>query len=335
MTTGTMQAVIAEGKGGPEVLRTITCDIPRPGAQDVLIRVAVAGVNRPDIGQRTGALPVPADASAVLGLEVAGRVVNIGEGVNPDLIGQNVMALVKSGGYAQYVVAKAAQCLLVPDGLSLTQAAILPEGLFTLWHNLFDRGALASGDWVLIEGGASGIGTLGLQLAQAIGARVIVTAGGPEKCKRLAQMGAIALDYQQDDIAARVMDITAGQGVNVVLDILGGDAVNQHLFCMAPQGRHIGLSFMQGAMAPVDLGLVMGKGLWLSSSTMRPKSDEEKALICTQVKHRLLPLIAQKKVLGVLCRTFPLEQACQAHEFLESGSNFGKIALVVQEEAEK
>ena len=297
----------------------------------MLIRTAAAGVNRPDIMQRSGALPAPADVSDILGLEVAGTIEAVGAGVDPALIGSPVMALVKAGGYATRVLAMADQCLPVPEGISLTEAAILPEGLFTIWHNLFERGGLKTGDWVLIQGGASGIGTLALQLALAIGAKVIVTAGGPDKCARLEAMGAHAIDYRSADLAPEVLRLTGGVGVDVVLDILGGDAVNAHLACMAPGGRHIGLSFMTGMIAPVDLGLVMRKGLWLSSSTLRPKSDAEKAAIAAGVRDHLLPLIGPGKVRPVLSRALPLRDARAAHALLESGQNFGKIALVTDE----
>jgi len=326
--TQTMKAVIANAAGGPEVLRVVERPVAVPGPGEVLIRVAAAGVNRPDIMQRSGALPAPADASDILGLEVAGHVEAVGEGVDALPVGTPVMALVKSGGYAEAVVAKAGQCLPVPEGISLTEAAVLPEGLFTIWHNLFDRGGLGAGDRVLIEGGASGIGTLALQLALASGAEVIVTAGGPEKCAALEAMGVRTIDYRTADLTAEVLRLTGERGVDVVLDILGGDAVNRHLAAMAPGGRHIGLSFMAGMVAPVDLGLVMRKGLWLSSSTLRPKSDAEKAAIAQDVRSRLLPLIGPGKVRPVMSETFPLADAAAAHTLLESGRNIGKIALI-------
>lgn len=329
----TMKAVIAERPGGPEVLTSVDRPRPAPGPGEVLIRVAAAGVNRPDIMQRTGALPAPPGVSDVLGLEVAGDVVAIGEGADPALEGTQVMALLKAGGYAGHAVAQAGHCLPVPSGLSIDEAAVLPEGLFTIWHNVFDRGALRSGETVLIEGGASGIGTLALQLAQALGAKVIVTAGGAEKCARLAAMGADAIDYREGDLAEQVLRLTDGRGVDVVLDILGGDAVNKHLACMAPGGRHIGLSFMTGMIAPVDLGVLMRKGLWLSSSTLRPKSDAEKTQIADAVRDRLLPLLGPGKVRPVISRSFPLVDVADAHALLESGENVGKIVLTMGDAA--
>lgn len=327
-----MHAIIARTPGGPEVLTRVTRPIPAPQAGEVQIAVAAAGVNRPDIMQRSGALPAPAHLSDILGLEVAGRITAVADGVDPAQIGTPVMALVAAGGYAGHVVARADHCLPIPDGLDMVQAAVLPEGLFTIWHNLFDRGALHSGETVLIQGGASGIGTLALQLAQAWGAKVIVTAGGADKCARLAAMGAHAIDYRSADLVEEVLRLTGGRGVNVVLDILGGDMVNRHLACMAPGGRHIGLSFMTGMMAPVDLGLVMRKGLWLSSSTLRPKSDAEKSGIAEAVRTRLLPLIGPGKVMPILSQTFAVQDAAAAHRLLESGANFGKIALTMGED---
>lgn len=326
-----MQAIIATGTGGPEVLQLVERPVSVPRAGEVLIRTAAAGVNRPDLMQRTGTLPVPPDAPDVFGLEVAGEVVALGAGVDAALDGATVMALVKGGGYATHTLAMAAQCLPVPDGLSLQEAAALPEGLFTIWHNLFDRGALQPGTRVLIEGGAGGIGTLALQLARAWGADVIATAGGANKCARIETMGAKAIDYRTADLVDEVMCLTNGAGVDVVLDILGGDAVNRHLACMAPGGRHIGLSFMQGMIAPVDLGLVMRKGLWLSSSTLRPKSDAEKAAIADDVRAHLLPLVGAGKVRPVLSTALPLRQATDAHRLLESGENVGKIVLTCEE----
>lgn len=325
-----MTAVIAEKTGGPEVLQLVERPVPDAGSGEVRIRVAAAGVNRPDIMQRSGALPAPPDTSDILGLEVSGEIIEVGDGVTGWNTGDRVMALVKAGGYAEEVIAKADQCLPIPEGLSMEEAAVLPEGLFTLWHNLFDRGALRDGDRVLLQGGASGIGTLGLQLAKAWGAEVIVTAGNPEKCARLEEMGVTAINYRNADLTAEVMRLTGERGVDVVLDILGGDAINRHLACMAPGGRHIGLSFMTGMVAPVDLGLVMRKGLWLSSSTLRPKSDAEKSAIAKDVRAQLLPLLGPDKIRPILTKILPLQEVAAAHRLLESGDNFGKIALSIR-----
>jgi len=326
-----MRAMIAKTAGGPEVLELVERPVPQPDAAEVLIRTSAAGVNRPDILQRTGALPAPPNVSDILGLEVSGEITALGDGVDPALKGKAVMALVKAGGYAEYVIAKADQCLAIPEGLSAEEAAVLPEGLFTIWHNLFDRGNLRPGEHVLIQGGASGIGTLALQLAVAWGAKVIVTAGGPEKCARLTDMGVQTIDYRTEDLTGEVLRLTGNHGVDVVLDILGGEMINKHLACMAPGGRHIGLSFMSGMIAPIDLGLIMRKGLWLSSSTLRPKSDTEKSAIANQVRSHLLPLIGQGKVRPVMSDALPLSKAGNAHILLESGQNIGKIVLTMEE----
>ncbi|MGR3793480.1 NAD(P)H-quinone oxidoreductase [Vannielia sp. SX4] len=324
-----MKAITASQPGGPEVLEVTERPQPQPGPGEVLIEVAAAGVNRPDIMQRSGALPAPPGVTDILGLEVSGTVLAVGEGVQSPAVGDNVMALLNGGGYAECALASADLCLPVPEGLSLTEAAVLPEGLFTLWHNLFERGRLAPGETVLIHGGSSGIGTLGIQLALATGAQVITTAGGPEKCARLEAMGARAIDYRKGPHAEAVLDLTQGEGVNVVLDIVGGEALAQNLDCLAPEGRHVSLSFMAGPQAQVDLSKVMRKGLWLTSSTLRPKPAHEKARLSRAVRQHLLPLLGPGKVAPVLSRSFPLAEAAEAHRFLESGQNFGKIALQI------
>ncbi|QSY98042.1 NAD(P)H-quinone oxidoreductase (plasmid) [Rhizobium bangladeshense] len=328
-----MTAIVMETKGGPEVLKPVRRSVPRPATGEVLIAVAAAGVNRPDVVQRSGAVPAPVGVSNILGLEVAGRIVACGEAVGPALLGTEVMALVKAGGYASHVCARADHCLPIPSGLSIVEAAALPEGLFTIWHNLFDRGELRSGETVLLEGGASGIGTLALQLVKSVGGTVIATAGGPEKCARLAAMGVDAIDYHGSSANDLILAATGGRGVDVVLDILGGDAVNRHLEIMAEGGRHVGLSFMAGATASIDLGLVMRKGLWLTSSTLRPKSDAEKASIARSVIKHLLPLLGPNAVRPVISSVLPLDKAADAHRLLESGKNFGKIVLQMPEAA--
>jgi len=330
---GEMTAVVAETRGGPDVLKPVRRSVTRPAAGEVLIAVAAAGVNRPDAMQRSGAVPAPPGVSDILGLEVAGRIVACGEAVERSLLGAEVMALVKAGGYASHVCARADHCLPIPTGLSSVEAAALPEGLFTIWHNLFERGELRSGETVLLEGGASGIGTLALQLVRSIGGTVIATAGGPEKCARLAEMGGYAVDYRGSSVNDLILAATGGRGVDVVLDILGGDAVNRHLAIMAEGGRHVGLSFMTDANACIDLGLVMSKGLWLTSSTLRPKSDAEKASIARSVIKHLLPLLGPNAVRPIISSVLPLERASDAHRLLESGKNFGKIVLQIPEAA--
>ncbi|MGZ9811686.1 NAD(P)H-quinone oxidoreductase [Pseudoroseicyclus sp. H15] len=324
-----MKAIAATKPGGPEVLTLVERPMPEPGPGEVLIEVAAAGVNRPDVMQRSGALPAPPGVTDILGLEVAGTVVAVGQGVQTPAIGARVMALLTGGGYATHAIAAAECCLPVPDGLDMAEAAVLPEGLFTLWHNLFERGGLRAGDTVLIHGGASGIGTLGLQLALATGAQVIATAGGADKCARLTEIGASAIDYRAGDFVPHVQERTGGQGVNVVIDIVGGDYLGRNLDCLAPGGRHVSLSFMAGPVAEVDLSKVMRKGLWLTSSTLRPKPAHEKARIARDVAAHLLPLIGPGRVRPVLSRRFSLEEAGDAHAWLEGGDNFGKIVLEV------
>lgn len=320
----TMPAVVARATGGPEMLTLVERAVPVPGPGEVLIEVASAGVNRPDLMQRSGTLPLPPGVTDVLGLEAAGRVV----GGEPALMGSEVMALVAGGGYAGYVVAKAAHCLPLPEGVTPTEGGALPEGLFTVWHNLFERGRLAPGETVLVHGAASGIGTTAIQMALACGARVIGTVGSAEKAAAVAALGAEAIDYRAQDFVAAVADLTGGAGVDVVLDIVGGPYVARNLEVLAYGGRHVGLSFMQGAVVPLDLGIVMRKGLYLTSSTLRPRSVEEKAAIARGVARHVLPLVRAGKVRPVIWRTLPLAEAAEAHRLLEANANIGKVVLL-------
>ncbi|KZD23837.1 NAD(P)H-quinone oxidoreductase [Tardiphaga robiniae] len=320
----TMQAIIATQAGGPEVLTLVERPVPVPGPGEVLIEVAAAGVNRPDLMQRSGAVPLPPGVTDVLGLEVAGRVV----GGDAALQGQAVMALVKGGGYARYCIAKASHCLAVPEGLTMAQAAALPEALFTVWHNLFERGRLSKGETVLVHGGASGIGTVAIRMAIARGATAIATVGSDAKKKAVEALGAIAINYRTDDFVVATRDATAGRGVDVVLDIVGGSYVARNLDALAPGGRHVSLSFMEGGVVPIDLGLVMRKGLYLTSSTLRPKSDEEKTAIAAALRAEVLPLVASGEVRPLVWRPLPLSQAAQAHRILEANENIGKVLLL-------
>lgn len=323
MTT-TMQAIIATQAGGPDVLAQVEWPLPVPGLGDVLIEVAAAGVNRPDLMQRSGAVQLPAGVTDVLGLEVAGRVV----GGDAALQGQAVMALVKGGGYARYCVAKASHCLAVPEGLTMGQAAALPEALFTVWHNLFGRGRLTKGEAVLVHGGASGIGTIAIRMAIVRGAMAIATVGSDAKKKAVEALGAIAINYRSEDFVTAARDATGGRGVNVVLDIVGGSYVARNLDALAPGGRHVSLSFMEGGVVPIDLGLVMRKGLYLTSSTLRPKSDEEKTAIASVLRAEVLPLVASGAIRPLIWRTLPLSEAAQAHRILEANENIGKVLLL-------
>jgi putative PIG3 family NAD(P)H quinone oxidoreductase len=307
----TMQAIIATQAGGPDVLAQVERPVPVPGPGEVLIEVAAAGVNRPDLMQRSGAVPLPPAVTDILGLEVAGRVI----GGDAALQGQTVMALVKGGGYARYCIAKASHCLAAPEGLTMEQAAALPEALFTVWHNLFERGRLAKGETVLVHGGASGIGT-------------IATVGSDAKKKAVEALGAIAINYRTDDFVVAARDATAGRGVDVVLDIVGGSYVARNLDALASGGRHVSLSFMEGGVVPIDLGLVMRKGLYLTSSTLRPKSDEEKTAIAAALRAEVLPLVASGVVRPLIWRQLPLGDAAQAHCILEANENIGKVLLL-------
>ena len=324
-----MNAVIARQPGGPEVLEQVQRAVPQPSAGEVLIRVANAGVNRPDIMQRNG-MPLPPGITDVLGLEVSGTVVAQGAGVESPAIGAPVMALLNGGGYADYCVARAELCLSVPENLPLAQAAGVPEAAFTVWHNLFELGRMQPGESVLIHGAASGVGTFAIQCAQACGARVIATAGGTDKIRALRQLGVgRAIDRHSEDFVAVILEETQGRGVDIVLDNVGGDYVASNLSILAPGGRHVSLSFMQGAKIELDLQLVMRKGLSLTSSTLRPKSPVEKMRLAQRISRHLLPLIAAGKITPILHQTLPLAQAADAHRILEANTNIGKVLLQV------
>lgn len=324
-----MNAIVARQPGGPEVLAQVERNVPQPGPGEVLIRVASAGVNRPDILQRNG-MPLPPGVTDVLGLEVSGTVAALGEGVDSFAPGAPVMALLNGGGYAGYCVARAELCLSVPENLSFAQAAGVPEAAFTVWHNLFELGRLLPGETVLIHGAASGVGTFAIQCAQACGARVVATAGGAEKVAALRQLGVWrAIDRHSEDFVAIILEETQGRGVDVVLDNVGGDYVARNLSVLASGGRHVSLSFMQGAKIELDLQQVMRKGLLLTSSTLRPKSAAEKARLAQCISKHLLPLIAAGKIAPVVYHTVPLAQAADAHRILEANANIGKVLLEV------
>lgn len=324
-----MNAIIARQPGGPEVLTQVERNVPQPGPGEVLIRVASAGVNRPDILQRNG-MPLPPGVTDVLGLEVSGTVAALGAGANSLTPGAPVMALLNGGGYAGYCVARAELCLPVPENLPLAQAAGVPEAAFTVWHNLFELGRLQPGETVLIHGAASGVGTFAIQCAQACGARVVATAGGAEKIAALRRLGVWrAIDRHSEDFVAVILEETQGRGVDVVLDNVGGDYVARNLSVLASGGRHVSLSFMQGAKIELDLQQVMRKGLILTSSTLRPKSAAEKARLAQCISKHLLPLIAAGKIAPVVYQTVPLAQAADAHCILEANANIGKVLLAV------
>ncbi|MGU3305210.1 NAD(P)H-quinone oxidoreductase [Pseudomonas sp. M5A4_2d] len=324
-----MKAVIAREPGGPDVLHLVERPVPTPQAGEVLIRVAAAGVNRPDLMQRSGA-PIPPGATDVLGLEAAGTVVAVGSGVDEFAPGDAVMALLNGGGYAEYCLAHAAHCLPVPAGLSLQHAAGVPEAAFTVWHNLFELGRLRTGDTLLIHGAASGVGSFAVQCAQAAGARVIATAGGPQKVAMLQTLGVWrAVDRHSEDFVDVVNHLTEGRGVDVVLDNVGGAYVARNLAALAMGGRHVSLAFLQGAHIELDLQVLMRKNLSLTSSTLRPKSHAEKARLAVCIRSRFLPWLACGAVRPQIHAQLPLLQAAEAHQLLEANANVGKVLLTV------
>lgn len=323
-----MRHIAMTAPGGPEVLTLATGPVPRPAAGEVLIRVAAAGINRPDILQRTGNYPPPPGASPILGLEVSGAVAALGPEVTGLNEGDEVCALVAGGGYAEYCVAPAPQCLPVPKGVSLVDAAGLPETFFTVWSNVFDRGRLGRGESFLVHGGSSGIGTTAIQLAHAFGARVFATAGSPEKCAVCRDLGAErAIDYRQEDFVAVLKEATQGRGVDVILDMVGGPYVEKNLRSLAPEGRLVQIAFLQGSKVTLDLAHLMVRRQTLTGSTLRPRPVADKAAIARNLRDKVWPLIEAGKVRPVIDRTFPLADAAAAHRLMESSTHIGKILL--------
>ena len=324
----TMIAIEISSPGGPEVLVPTNRPLPHPGMGELLIEVAAAGINRPDLLQRMGAYPPPPGASDLPGLEVAGIVVALGLGVHGFKLGDQVCALLAGGGYAQYAAAPAAQCLPVPAGLSLIEAASLPETCFTVYTNMVDRGRLKSGDVVLVHGGSSGIGVTAIQMARALGARVFATAGSFDKTHACETLGAErGINYRLEDFVEIVKSATGGQGVDIILDMVGGDYVQRNLGCAAVDGRIVNIAFLRGARVEVDLSLVMHKRLTLTGSTLRPRSVEEKGVIARHLKKHIWPLIEGGQIKPVVHQTFPLAQAADAHRLMDSSAHIGKIVL--------
>ncbi|WP_233272883.1 NAD(P)H-quinone oxidoreductase [Paraburkholderia acidisoli] len=324
-----MQAVVAREPGGPEVLALAERAVPAPGPGQVLLRVRAAGVNRPDIMQREGrAKPAPG-VTDVLGLEACGEVAACGPGVRRFAPGARVMALLPGGGYAPWCLADASHCLPVPAALDDAEAAALPEGLFTVWHNLFELGALKMGETVLIHGAAGGIGTLAIRMAHAAGATVIATAGRNERLPALREMGAsLALSYRETDFVAACREATQGRGVDIVLDMVGGDYVRRNLEALSFGGRHLSLSFLQGSQVNLELLTLMQKQVSLHSSTLRPQSDDEKSRMARLIERHVLPLVADGRVRPRVQQRIALAEAAEAHRLLESGDVFGKLVLV-------
>lgn len=326
----TMKAMGFDSPGGPEVLRAEVLAVPQPAAGEVLIQVAYAGVNRPDVAQRQGNYPPPKGASPIPGLEISGRIVALGEGVDEAMLGQPVCALVAGGGYAEYCLADVRHCLPVPDALSLAEAAALPETLFTVWHNVFERGWVKDGETILVHGGTSGIGTMAITLGRLFGVTVIVTCGGAAKCARALDIGAAhAIDYTAQDFVAEVARITGGHGVNMVLDMVSGDYLPRNLKCLAEDGRHVTIALLGGAMAEINTAFVMVRRYTLTGSTLRPRSAEFKALLADEIARNAWPFATQGKLRPVMDRTFPLAEAAAAHARMEAGDHVGKIVLEV------
>ena len=317
--------------GGPEVLKVATREVPELGAGEVLIEVVAAGVNRPDCIQRSGRYPPPADASPHLGLEVAGRIVALGQGVTEWKIGEAVCALANGGGYAEYAAAPAGQVLPVPAGLTMLQAAALPETYFTVWANLVERGRLAAGDTVLIHGGSSGIGITAIQIAKAWGATVLCTVGNPQKAAACLALGAdAAIDYRQQDFVAQTLKITGSRGVNLILDMVGGTYVEKNLKLLALDGRLVQIAFLQPSKVEIDLMPIMTKRLTVTGSTMRPRSAANKADLAAALRTHIWPLLEQGRLLPSIFKVFVLEQAAEAHALMESSEHIGKIMFSVR-----
>jgi NADPH:quinone reductase len=323
-----MNAISIRESGGPEVLSLVQIERPEAGAGQILIAVAAAGVNRPDILQRQGGYPPPAGAPLTLGLEVAGEVMALGQGVLRYRLGDKVCALVPGGGYAEYAVVAEDNALPVPAGLSMIEAAAIPETYFTVWTNVFQRGGLKAGEKLLIHGGSSGIGTTAIQLAKQFGAYVIVTAGSDEKCKQCLALGAdVAINYRTQDFVAEMEK--AGLKADVILDMVGGDYVARNLKVAALNGRIVQIAFQQGSKIEADFLPIMLKRLTFTGSTLRPRTVAEKAIIARELEEKVWPLLAAGKCLPQIYKTFPLGDAVKAHMLMESSAHVGKIVLVV------
>lgn len=325
-----MQVIEIPHPGGPEVLRVATRPVPQPKPHEVLIRVAAAGVNRPDCFQRAGSYAPPPGASDLPGLEVAGTIVALGEGVTQWREGDEVCALTPGGGYAQYCVTPAGHCLPIPRSWTALQAAGLPETCFTVWINVFERAHLAAGETLLVQGGSSGIGVTAIQIAHALGNRVFATAGTPEKCQACEALGAErAINYRKEDFVEVVRSLTGGQGVDVILDMVGGDYVARELASLREDGRLSIIALLGGGKAQIDLNQVLRRRLTITASTLRPRTVEFKTAIATALREKVWPLIEAGKFKPVIFRTFPLELAGEAHALMESDAHIGKILLEV------
>ena len=331
-----MQAIEISQPGGPEVLRLTERPVPQPAAGEVLIRVQAAGVNRPDVLQRKGAYAPPAGASDLPGLEVSGTIESGNVGSSGFKIGDEVCALVAGGGYAEFCVAPVAQCLPKPRGLSFAEAAGLPETYFTVWSNVFDRARLVPGEWLLVQGGSSGIGVAAIQLATALGSTVFATAGSDEKCQACVELGAKrAINYRTEDFAEVIKAETNGRGVDVILDMVAGDYLPREIASLADDGRLVFIALLGGSKATLDLNAVLRRRLTVTGSTLRPRSIAFKEAIAKRLREVVWPLIESGRVKPMLFRTFPLAQAADAHRLMESSQHVGKIVLTVRADAER
>lgn len=325
-----MTAIAIREPGGPEMLVPEARAVPRPGPGELLIRVAAAGVNRPDVLQRMGFYPPPPGASDLPGLEVAGTVVAAGPGGDPEMLGQAVCALVAGGGYAEYCIAPAGSCLPVPHGFAMAEAAALPETLFTVWHNLFERAWVTEGETVLVHGGTSGIGTTAIGLCRMFDIRIAVTCGSAAKCDAARALGAdLAIDYSNEDYVEAVKAFTEGRGVDAVLDMVGGDYVPRNLAALADDGRHVSIAFQRGAKAEVDVSQVMRRRLTLTGSTLRARSADFKTALADEIHRTVWPRLAEGDWKPAMDRSFPLAEAAAAHARMQAGEHVGKIVLTV------
>jgi NADPH2:quinone reductase len=325
-----MTVVEIAAPGGPEQLKTARRPVPAPAAGEVLVRVAAAGVNRPDVMQRQGRYPPPPGASDIPGLEIAGEIVALGAGVSDLKLGDRVTALLPGGGYAEYAVAAASLCLPIPDGLTMVEAAALPETYFTVWTNLFDRGGCKAGEAVLVHGGTSGIGTTAIQLAVAWGARVFATAGTAEKARTCERLGAVrGIDYRTEDFVEVIRQETAARGVDLILDLVGGSYLSRNLDAAAVEGRVVIISLIGGAKAEINLLTVMSKRLTLTGSTLRARTVAQKAAVAEAVRRNVWPLLSAGRVRPIIHETFPLAEASEAHRLMETSRHIGKIVLTI------
>jgi putative PIG3 family NAD(P)H quinone oxidoreductase len=325
-----MTVVAISKPGGPEVLLPETRAVPKPGTGEILIKVHAAGVNRPDVAQRSGAYPPPPGASDLPGLEVAGDVVAVGDGITRHKLGDKVMSLVAGGGYAQYCIAQDAQAMAVPPSLSMTEAGAIPETLMTVWHNVFERGALQPGETLLIHGGSSGIGTMAIQLAKALGSKVIVTVGSQDKADACLKLGAdAAINYKTQDFVTETRKATNDTGANVILDMVGGDYIERNYDAAAMDGRVVQIAFLGGPKSNVNFVKLMVKRLSHTGSTLRPRSNADKAAMVAAIEARVMPLLREGRIKPLMDSTFPLEKAADAHRRMETSEHIGKIVLTV------